>query len=694
MQPTDTARLLALRDWLPGQVLKGTRGAQYHLRERVGEGGQGWVFSASWDEPGGYVVIVKVLRPDVITPESFARFEREAQVLRMLGQAARPNPHVVRFFDHATARLSPPSGGEPIDLPFTVLEYVRGSTLEQVLAQSPGMGMPLERTRRIARQIVLALEDVHAHNVVHRDLKPSNVLLATEGGAEVAKVTDFGLVKLIDIGLGRTTALAGATLGYAPPEQFEQGNRRVTLRTDLFSFAALLYEMLTGAKAFPHNEGENPLVVVTRLLNGPRPSLSRARGVLPRELAMRPDLVELLDALVIRATAAEPSERPASIGELWAGIEPLLRSASRRPSPPAGIAAANDMSTAIDLPTPPPGATPARHRPGEVRHLESRPPSAPPNPGAEYARPAAWTWRVRIPPIRAAAVRAAVFDPGGEAAVAVGEGGLLLWQGSGWIQAPPASEMDARAVRGMAWLWPGELVVFGAHGLAARLVPGAGLETWPGADREVTFLAAHVDAPGTTVTLVGERAARRAVRGGAKGNTTAAIAQFVRGKLMLLSEVPECSRLGGVTRLRAGEIVCCGDWGALVRVELGVPHYVGSICGGHLHAIAALVDGGAIVAGAGGHALSLSARLQAQLEAVQTTRDLLALAVDSGGIAWAGSAQARLLRRTAGSWVRMSAELGLSSSVVALWAESRAVRAICDDGAVIEGIVPDDHIDR
>src|SRR5579864_8931775 len=143
-------RLLALRDWLPGQVLLGTHGAQYHLRERVGEGGQGWVFSASWDEPGGYAVIVKVMRPDAVTPESFRRFEREAQVLRMLGQAARPNPHVVRFFDHATARIAGPSGGEPVSLPFTVLEYVRGPTLEHILDRNRGVGLALDRTRRVA----------------------------------------------------------------------------------------------------------------------------------------------------------------------------------------------------------------------------------------------------------------------------------------------------------------------------------------------------------------------------------------------------------------------------------------------------------------------------------------------------------------------------------------------------------------
>ena len=82
-----------------------------------------------------------------------------------------------------------------------------------------------------------------------------------------------------------------------------------------------------------------------------------------------------------------------------------------------------------------------------------------------------------------------------------------------------------------------------------------------------------------------------------------------------------------------------------------------------------------------------SARLEPQLEAVQTTRDLFALAVDPNGVAWGGSAQARLLRRSGGSWVRMTGELGLGSSIVAVWAAAQAVRAICEDGAVIEGVV-------
>jgi len=668
----------ALRDSMPGQVLTGTRGARYYVRERIGEGGQGWVFTASWDEPGGYQVVVKVLRPDAVTAESLARFQREAEVLRMLGQAGRPNPHIVRFFDHASMRLATPGGGAPIDLPFTVLEHVRGHTLEHVLSQSRGVGLSLDRTRRIGRQVTLALEDVHAHKIVHRDLKPSNVLLASDGGEETAKVTDFGLVKLVDLGLGRTTALAGATLGYAPPEQFEQGNRRVDPRTDVFSFAAMLFEMLTGAKAFPHGEGENPLVIVTRLLNGPRPSLGRKRTALPPELAARPDLVDRLDALLVRATAAEPSDRPGSIGELWGAVEPVLRAISDRRSVAPDAAAVADTGRA--------GAPPSA---GSFDGRATVDTSTRPSmiaADAQLASPTAWKWRACVPSVRAGAARAAVFDPRGDTAVAIGPNGLARWEGPGWARLPTPPEIDSRIVRGLAWLRTGEIIAFGARGLAARVVLGAGLEAWSLPDRDLTFLGGFADENGT-VTLVGEKPAPRAIRGGAPATTMGIVAQLARGKLTLLSDVPTCARLRAVTRLRGGSLIACGDWGALVRLDLGVPEHLGSICSGHLQAIGGLPDGAAVTVGAGGHALALSPRLEAQLEAVQTTRDLHALAVDPGGVAWAGSAQARLLRRTSGSWVRMSGELGLTSSVLALWAGPRVVRATCDDGAVIEGIV-------
>jgi serine/threonine-protein kinase len=677
MQPHTDPRLLALRDALAGQVLQGSGGISYHLRERIGEGGQGWVFKAAWDEPGGFIVIVKVLRPDAVTRETLTRFQREAEVLRMLAQGSRPNPHIVRFFDHAAATVTPPGGGDPLTLPYTVLEYVHGPTLEQVLASSKNEGLSVERVRRLVRHVVLALEAVHAQKVVHRDLKPSNILLATDvGPSEVAKVTDFGLVKLVDVNLQRTTALAGASLGYAPPEQYEQGNQRVSSRTDVFSLAAITFEMITGKRAFPYREGENPLLIITRILNGPRPSLTKTRDSLPQELKARPDLVERLDVELARATAADPEARHESATDLWNALDPIFRAVlpdrrSYTPSPNSP-----PQGTAIVASAPPAAAHAAST-------LEN---PAGPVPEATAANPASWRWRIKSRALRPQSVRAATLSPTGDAVVAVGPAGFAHYTDArGWVAMPGPAGIDPRGVRGVRWLKTGDVLFHGDGGVVGRLGPSSAPEVWAVPDREVCFLGAHRDDDGT-LTLVGERPSRAARTRGA-ASTVGVVAQLADGKLSLLSEAAACVRLRGAARLRGGTLVACGDWGALARLELGVVEMVGAVCGGHLHAIEATDDGGALTVGAGGHALSVSPRLEAQLEAVQTTRDLMCLALGEDGSAWAGAAQARLLRRSSGSWVRMSGDLGVTGTVVGVWATPRTVRAVCDDGAILEGVL-------
>ena len=227
-----------------------------------------------------------------------------------------------------------------------------------------------------------------------------------------------------------------------------------------------------------------------------------------------------------------------------------------------------------------------------------------------------------------------------------------------------------------------------------RVAQNGAANLWRVPDSEISFLGAYADASGTT-TLVGERPYRDLGRGAAPrkvpGTTAGVVAQFSGDRITLVSDAINSTRLRGVTRLTSGTLVACGDWGAIERIELGIVEHVGSICGGHLAAIAALPNGGAVTVGVGGHALSLNAKLEAQLEAVQTTRDLLSLATTDDGQAWAGSAQARLMRRsmlptqTSSAWVRMSGDIGVSSSMIAVWAAARSVRAIGDDGAVVEG---------
>ena len=717
-------RLVPLRDSLSGRVLKGSGDISYHLRECIGEGGQGWVFRANWDDPSGHVVIVKVLRPDIVATEAMRRFQREAEVLRMLSTQGRPNPYIVRFYDHAVAQVPSPYGAEPLTLAFTVLEYVDGTTLEQVLADQKGRGLPAERTRRLVRQISQALDVVHAQKVVHRDLKPSNILLATEAGTEIAKVTDFGLVKLVEMNLQRTAALAGASLGYAPPEQYEQGNQRVSPRTDVFSLAAVVFEMLSGKPAFPFNEGENPLLIVTRILNGPRPSLMKVRNSLAPELESSTPLVEALDRELTRALAADPNARHQSVMELWKAIEPSLKAASedKPPAPPQSKVSGFDTTARVqnDGKGPLAAAGGAHARPGgsgvqvwaagaaitmPAVSRESNPAAVlmqptpfPPSPDRvseqRAASPAAWTWSILTHALAPQSIRGVVFRPTGDAAVAISSSGLMRWERGAWTHVSLPAHVPRAAARGVRWLPDGSLLLFGDNGLVARVAQNGVANLWRVPDSEITFLGAYADASGTT-TLVGERPYRALGRGGAArnvpGTTAGVVAQFSGDRITLVSDAINSTRLRGVTRLASGTLVACGDWGAIERIELGIVEHVGSICGGHLAAISPLPNGGAVTVGIGGHALSLNAKLEAQLEAVQTTRDLLSLATTEDGQAWAGSAQARLMRRsmlatqTSSAWVRMSGDIGVSSSMIAVWASARSVRAIGDDGAVVEG---------
>ncbi len=692
-QATDP-RLVPLRDSLAGRVLRGAGNVSYYLRECIGEGGQGWVFRANWDDPSGHVVIVKVLRPDMVGSETLLRFQREAEVLRRLSTQGRPNPYIVRFFDHAIAQVPSPYGPEPLTLPFTVLEYVDGTTLEKVLVDQKGRGLPAERVRRLLRQICQALDLVHAQKVVHRDLKPSNILLATEAGIEIAKVTDFGLVKLVDVNLQRTAALAGASLGYAPPEQYEQGNQRVSPRTDVFSLAAVVFEMLAGKPAFPFNEGENPLLIVTRILNGARPSLMKTRNTLAPELETQTALIEALDRELTRALSADLAARHESTMELWNALEPPLRAAAEDKSAPQAPRSqvspyeATHRASENAIPAQP-GGSGVRVRsvggPAALAPTESMTARV---PEAQAANPAAWTWTTLTTPLGGGSIRGVEFAPGGDIAIAIGGSGLMRWERGAWIPVALPAHVPRGALRGVRWMRDGGVLLFGESGLVARHVLGGATTIWRVPDPEITFLGALTETNGTT-TLVGERPYRGGTPRSIQGNTAGVMAQFSGDRVTVVGDAMNCTRLRAVTRLTSNQLVACGDWGAIVRMEMGVVEHVGSICNGHLLAIEPVSGGGGIVIGMGGHALSLSAKLEAQLEAVQTTRDLLSLTTTEDGQAWAGSAHARLLRRSnvggGHSWVRMSGDIGVTSSFVAVAATARTIRGVGDDGAVVEG---------
>lgn len=637
-----------LLDRLRYAVFTGAGGARYRVLELLGEGGQGWVFKASQDDAGSPFVVVKVLRPDVATTDVLARFEREAAVLRALSAGPSPHPHIVRFHEHGRATVRGANG--PVEVPYLILEYVDGPTLSRVLAAHGGFGLPVARVRRLLRQVARALEDMHAQGIVHRDLKPSNILLSQAGGAEVVKVTDFGLVKVADAN-HHTITIAGASAGYAPPEQYEVGNRRVTPRTDVFSFGAILFEALSGCEAFPVAPGDTALRMVARMLGEDRPSLAKVSATVPRELREKAELTAALDREIARATDGDPDKRHASIDELWSAVEPLLRAAttsanaSRPPDAPVSAPSSNPTSSSP--------ATKPRHR------LAGK-------------------------PMTGERLRGAVFSEGASSLVAVGAFGLYRFANGVWSAVRAPRGLDPRNLRAVARAASGDLILLG-EGCAALLSPGGQSRLLEAGDPDIVWLGALADERG--IVLTGERRSR-----------AVGVVALVPpgGGPATARDIDGTTRLLAAARLDAGLVLLCGTHGALLVLDGDERIDIPWGRTGHLHAAASSPDGGAFVVGSGGHALVIAAphpslrgvAPPATLESVQTTRDLHGVLVDPSGTAWAVGAQGRLLVRHAGTWSRVAVELGGAGLIaVAARADERRVHevvALAEDGTVVE----------
>ena len=188
------------------------------------------------------------------------------------------------------------------------MELVDGTPLDRLLAEGP---LPVARALDYAIQIASALQSAHQHGIIHRDIKPANIVITRDGRA---KVLDFGLAKLIDRAPTEATITAVAmtepgvvmgTAAYMSPEQAE--GRLVTARSDIFSFGAVLYEMLAGRRPFT---GDTHLSLITSMLRD-QPSPLRAS---------RPDAPSEVDVIVARALAKDPAARYQTVAAMHADL--------------------------------------------------------------------------------------------------------------------------------------------------------------------------------------------------------------------------------------------------------------------------------------------------------------------------------------------------------------------------------------
>jgi serine/threonine-protein kinase len=618
-----------------------------------------------------------VLRPDSATRDALDRFRREADILKQIS-STNPSPFIVRFFDHGEAEFPLAiSTREFAQLPFTLMEYVHGEPLNSVLEKLRGHGLPVKTVRRILREIRAALEIVHAQGLIHRDLKPSNILIAQEAGREVAKVTDFGLAKVIDIRATSTQSLAGVSLSYAPPEQYEPGNPRVGPPTDVFSYGTIIYEMLCGLPAYPASSA-NPFEALRRIATGNRVRLSERPDIVSPGLRERPDLVQRVDALLDKLLAPEPQNRPQTIGVVFEHIDALLREADGGRIEVSGLMAS--------APTRP--GTPELHVPNpgfNSRSMGSDPLSIPPVPQlvvptrASAFPPArdpsdlrAWSFRLITPGNPGALVRDATFSGDLREILTLGNAGLVQWSPSGWSAVPLPIGLSPLEVRALAHIGNGVHAVAGDNGVVAILQNGSWeVRRYP--DPDISFHGIAASPSGQVMFAVGARTSRG----------TAVMVELAAGGFRRTFEVPDQGPLRSIAYLDERTSFACGDAGALVRVDDAGLTRIGWERSGHLRMIVA-GQSGVFAVGSGGHALSVGARTE--IEKVNTTQDLLGVALAPDGAAWACSANARLLRRdVTHAWRRMPVDLPIQTNLVRVAPRLDRVMLVSEDAAVIEG---------
>ena len=270
-------------------ISPGSRLGPYEITSRLGAGGMGEVYRAR-DTRLDRSVAIKVLPPKIAADEQArARFEREARAISSLN-----HPNICSLYDV----------GEENGVSYLVMELIDGQTLADVIARG---ALPLHDALRYAIDIAAALDRAHRQGIVHRDLKPGNIMITKSG----VKLLDFGLARLETrpdvphdaptvVNPITTDGMILGTLQYMSPEQLE--GLPTDARTDIFSFGCILYEMVSGRRAFA---GSNSASIIAAIMNTQPPPLAGLAPIPP-----------LLDRLVKKCLVKNADDRWQNAGDL------------------------------------------------------------------------------------------------------------------------------------------------------------------------------------------------------------------------------------------------------------------------------------------------------------------------------------------------------------------------------------------
>jgi serine/threonine protein kinase len=249
-------------------------GNRYELQDKIGEGGMSYVYRARC-QILDRIVAVKILKEEYSNDSAFVgRFKTEA-----LAAARLSHPNIVNIYDV----------GQQDDVYYIVMEYVEGTTLEELVAKEAPL--PVGRAIDIAVMICDGIQHAHEKGIIHRDIKPHNILITTSG---IVKVADFGIAQAIS---KKTITFGGNIVGsvyYISPEQAK--GEPLTIATDIYSLGCVLYEMLTGKTPF---DAESPVTVALKHIHD--------EVVPPRQI--NESIPMALEGIIYRAMEKVPEKR-------------------------------------------------------------------------------------------------------------------------------------------------------------------------------------------------------------------------------------------------------------------------------------------------------------------------------------------------------------------------------------------------
>src|SRR5215831_3152124 len=291
-------------------LVSGIRVGRYEIRSRIGAGGMGEVYLAE-DTGLHRKVALKVLPTDLVSNrDRMRRFEQEATAAAILN-----HPNIAHIYEI----------GDRDGVCFIAMEFIDGQTLRELIHRG---GTDLPTLLRYLQHVADGLAKAHAAGIVHRDLKPDNIMITRDGHA---KILDFGLAKLIEpqqtsipasdavseaatalLQQHSTPGVVLGTVGYMSPEQAQGRTNEIDGRSDIFSFGCILYEAVTGQKAFA---GKDAIDTLNKIIREPAAPISD----------FRPDAPNHLQRILRRCLAKDPDERYQTIKDIALELKELRR---------------------------------------------------------------------------------------------------------------------------------------------------------------------------------------------------------------------------------------------------------------------------------------------------------------------------------------------------------------------------------